>query len=252
MVTGHSTTLAIEPWLTVTYRPTSLFSLRMTHATSKGGKTLLVPTPYAFKVALIDACFRMFATSEAPGRARQVFDLVKGRAVRFRPPRYCVVQNTFIKIKQEERGSPKGIYASTIAYREYVHYEGLLEVAVSVAGIEDEQVQTIAALATRINYLGKRGSFLQFIGFEVRHDPLPRGFTCPESEADLVNGGYGATHYLDEFGQALVDDTDGFERVNSYGSKPSALGKYRVLVPTMLPYRYRTSSRHFTCFELID
>src|SRR5690606_35847212 len=92
-----------EQWLILLFRPVSLFSLRMTHATNKGGKTLLVPTPYAVKLALIDACFRLFAGEEANQRARQVYELVKGIEIRFRPPAHCVVQNTFIKIKQQER-----------------------------------------------------------------------------------------------------------------------------------------------------
>src|ERR1700722_18200764 len=47
-------------WLVAAYSPVTMFSLRMTHATSKGGKTLVVPTPYAVKMALLDVCFRRF------------------------------------------------------------------------------------------------------------------------------------------------------------------------------------------------
>jgi len=75
-----------------------MFSLRSTYATSKGGKTLLVPTPYAVKLALIDACFRMYSGFAAEAEARRIFDLIKAQPVRVRPPAECVVQNTFLRV----------------------------------------------------------------------------------------------------------------------------------------------------------
>ncbi len=46
-------------WLIATYQPTSLFSLRPANATTSGGKTLLTPTPFALKMALLDAAIRV-------------------------------------------------------------------------------------------------------------------------------------------------------------------------------------------------
>ncbi|MEW6541540.1 MAG: hypothetical protein AB1402_08010 [Bacillota bacterium] len=241
-----------ERWLIGSYRPTSLFSLRMTHATNKGGKTLLVPTPYSVKLALIDACFRKYGAVDALSKATAVYEIVKARPVRFRPPAHCIVQNTFIKIKQEERGAPKGIYGPTIAYREFCYYQGELEVALGISRLPDESIKELADLLAQINYLGKRGSFIQFWGTQIQDGALPKGYTCPEAQADIVNGGYGTTHYLDDFGDVLIHEKDGFERINSYGTKPSALGKYRVCIPTLLPYRYESSSKHYTYFRRIE
>src|SRR6266542_3258808 len=89
-------------WLVATYRPTAPFSLRLTTATSSGGKTLLVPTPYAVKLALVDATIRV-GTVE---RGRALFDVLKGRVIRLRPPEHVVVNNTFVKI-QRRRELPK-------------------------------------------------------------------------------------------------------------------------------------------------
>ena len=47
-----------EKWLLASFKPVTLFSLRMSIATSSAAKTLLVPTPYAVKLALVDAAFR--------------------------------------------------------------------------------------------------------------------------------------------------------------------------------------------------
>ena len=240
-----------EQWLIVNYRPTSLFTLRMTHATSKGGKTLLVPTPYAVKLALIDACFRFFPVAAALAQAKIVYELIKARDIRFRPPEHCLVHNTFIKVKQLERGGAGGTYTPTIAYREYCYFKGDLVVAVNVAGMAEADRCLLTRLAPCINYLGKRGSFMQFISTQTQAGTLPPGFTCPESKADIANGGFATTHYLDDFGTALIDDADGFERINSYGGKPSALGKYRVLIRTLLPYRYVNGGKHYSYFKLI-
>ncbi|MFH1897757.1 MAG: hypothetical protein ABH886_05900 [Candidatus Desantisbacteria bacterium] len=107
----------------------------MTHATSKGGKTLIVPTPYAFKMTLLDACFRAFEGGEAELKARGAFDLIKGCDIRFSPPSECLVQNTFVKIRQEERDAPRGLFVPTIAYREFCFYSGgELKVALEING----------------------------------------------------------------------------------------------------------------------
>src|SRR5689334_19997456 len=89
---------AAPKWLVVTYQPVSLFSLRSTYSMSKGGKTLLVPTPYAVKMAFIDAVFRFAEPAVAEATARQMFDRIKARRVRFQPPAGCVVQNTFARV----------------------------------------------------------------------------------------------------------------------------------------------------------
>ena len=74
-------------WLIAAYRPVTLFSLRMTHATSKGGKTLVVPTPYSIKMALLDACFRRYSSADALAWAHRVMGWLVRRAVRVPRPR---------------------------------------------------------------------------------------------------------------------------------------------------------------------
>lgn len=239
-------------WLILKYKPVSLFSLRMTHATSKGGKTLLLPTPYAFKMALIDACFRAFESVQAESRARQIFDLIKDKEVRFRPPEKCIVQNTFIKIKQEERGAPKGIYARTIAYREFCYFAGMLFIAIGVNGLSEESISEVRHVACHLNTLGKRGSFWQFTAYDFHQGTLPAGYTCPREEADISSGRFASSHFLDDFGAALCVVRDGFDRVSTYGSGTIKLGEHRVLVPTLLPYKFIESSRHFSLYEHIS
>ena len=46
-------------WLIAEYEAVTLFSLKLSTATSSGGKTLLVPTPYALKMALLGVVFHL-------------------------------------------------------------------------------------------------------------------------------------------------------------------------------------------------
>jgi len=234
-------------WLLVRYLPTTLFSLRMTHATSKGGKTLLVPTPYAVKLAFIDASFRIGDRDLAV----TVLHWLKDREVRFRPPEHCVVLNTFIKIKQEKRGAPRGIYESTIAYREFCYYRGELTIAIGVGGLEAKQIEMIKKVAVHINYLGKRGSFMQFIGADDV-DILPEGFTHPLHDPMLRPGLYAKSSLLDDFGKDAFTDKNLFDRISTYGKGAVSLGKHRILVPTLLPYRLVQSSRGFSQYRRIE
>lgn len=146
-------------WLIAQFEPVCLFSLRMTNTTSKGGKTLLVPTPYSVKMALIDACFRSEDSTIAKVTAQRTFDLVKGRRIRFLPPPHCVVQNTFVKALDAERDGNLP-FKQTIVYREFVYFAGgPLKIAVDSSAWVLEEVGLIERLFWHINSLGKEEVF---------------------------------------------------------------------------------------------
>ena len=42
-------------WLEIIYKPTSLFSLKLSSSTNSAGKTLPCPSPYSVKMALLNA-----------------------------------------------------------------------------------------------------------------------------------------------------------------------------------------------------
>src|SRR5438552_14170022 len=104
-------------WLVIEYAPTSLFSLKTSLATSTVGKTLLVPTPYAVKMAVVDAGFRVGLPYEECGKLLQRLAAVE---VRIAPPNAAVVSHTFLKIRQEVRDKTSSSpFSDTIAYREF-------------------------------------------------------------------------------------------------------------------------------------
>ena len=223
-------------WLIASYRPASLFSLRASQATSSGGRSNLVPTMYAVKMALIDAAFR----SGEDGSA--VFDLVKPLAVRFEPPRQAVVSNTFIKIRREPKARAAGgpAYIPTVGFRGFCYFAGELRVAIDVTPLSEDGQETLQTLLSRINYLGKRGSFFQFLGVDVQ-DGLTAGFGQPLDELQNHFAVDTIVQYLDDFGNDAS-----WERVNSYSSEGAKLGRDRVFVAVALPYRRIASSRGYT------
>jgi len=267
----------MSEWLVMQYRPTSLFSLRLTHSTSSGGKTLLVPTPYAVKLALVDAAFR----AGGPEVAHRVFDVVKGREIRFRPPRRLVVTNTFVKLLREKRadragggkagegkasegkaseddeqsavadddGASAGPYRRTIAYREFAYYDGDLFVACGIGGLTDSQVQLLVRTFAHITYLGKRGSFMQFIGWERLPLLAADEYTFPADDPPATAYPLGVTQYLDDIGG--LDDPELFDRINTFSPKRVELNRHRVLRLTMIPYRQVSSSTHYTYYRLV-
>lgn len=240
-----------EVWLILKYNPVSLFSLRMTHSTNKGGKTLLVPTPYAFKMTLIDVCFRVFNANEAEDKAKNIFDLIKRREIRFSPPVNCLVQNTFIKIRQEERDAPRGFFISTIAYREFCFFEGgPLSVAINIRDLSEAECSLLVRLGSHINCIGKRGSFWQYIEKTVIHGSLPSNeYTLPDNEDSITNAKYQWVHDLDDFGEILCKAKNGFDRISTYGTGTIKLGEHRILERTLVPYKFVQSSKHFTQFK---
>ena len=51
-------------WWITTYEPVSMFSLKAASATSTGGKSLLLPTPFAFKMAILNVVIQIEGIAE--------------------------------------------------------------------------------------------------------------------------------------------------------------------------------------------
>lgn len=227
-------------WVTAIYQSTSLFSLKPATATASGGRTLLVPTPYAIKMALLDVACRLIG-QDAAGN---VWDAWLGEStVALLPAEDVVVNNTFIRIlrppKSPKAGQP---FQRTIAYREYAQIAGDFGIAIDVE--TPEQAETARRWFAHINYLGKRGSFVQLQDVPqisddlppewiVIGDPLANGFALDATLTQLDDTGDSAT----------------FEIVNIYSGKRMTLGKHRILHHVALPYRRVRSSRGYTHYH---
>jgi hypothetical protein len=229
-------------WLVAEFAPTSLFSLKISLATSSVGRTLVVPTPYAIKMALVDAAFRAgMADKECAGLLR---DLVSVE-VRISPTPAAVVTHTFVKIRQESRDKGSSSpYSSTIAYRELAHLEGTMQWALDMASIDNPTAAQLVSLLPHVSYIGKRGSFIQFIRcFRVielgprftqplvRQDPW-----VPPIRAHIVP--------LDDFGP----DAD-LETLSSFTRKRPRRNVHRRFVETILPIGVVNTGPGFTLYS---
>jgi len=234
-------------WLVVGYLPTALFSLKASTATSSVGKTLLVPTGYAIKMALVDAAFRAGLADEVCA------DLVRSLARvdrRISPPAYAVVTHTFVKIRQESRDAdPLRPYGPSIAYREFVYYQGLWRWAFDLAHVDEQAAQRIAFLAPRVNYVGKRGSFVQFTGVRRIVDlsaeftlPMPQPGGEPMTTMRLPRRWHGAI--LDDFGP----EAD-LAVLSSFSSAKISRERHRRFVHTLVPLGLVSSGPGFSYYE---
>jgi hypothetical protein len=223
-------------WILAEYQATAFFSLRPATATSSGGKTLIVPTPYALKSAILDAAIR--TQGLADGKAR--FPEIRALEIAARLPERVVVNNTFTRILRVARssGPGEGPYQRTIAFREYVQFDGPLTFAFRGSAKED-----LVPLLAQINYLGKRGGFMQLQSQPQQCEQLPDTFTTlTQSYGDSFP--LGTLQVLDDWGEKMT-----FERLNVYSDKRVTTGSHRIFHHVVLPHKPTRSSRNYTLYE---
>lgn len=228
-------------WLEITYQPTTLFSLKPSWATSSGGKSLLLPTPFAIKMALLDAAIRTSGLETG----QEAWPKLRDLQVSIKLPQQIVVTNLFARILRKRRGkSPEGPFQRTIGYREYVHYPGPLTLAL---GSDDEARQAqIAGWLLQINYLGKRGGFMQPLGKPVSR-PDDGGFLRLTKEPQQIDP-RGIIQQLDDCGRRMT-----FEHADIYSGKSIRSGSAtgRIVRHVVVPYRLARSSKSYTLYERI-
>ncbi len=232
-------------WWIAEYEAVTLFSLKMSAATASGGKTLLVPTPYAVKMALLDAACRTAGVAQA----EQWWPAIRDLRVALRPAEQVVVTNLFQKVLRPRRGAANladpdaGPFQKTIGYREYVQWVGPLGIA--LGGNEVMPGDWLCDLLVNISYLGKRGGFVQLVEPPGRAETLPPGFLEVTATADSFPI-EGTLQMLDDCTPSLT-----FAKANIYSEKKVRMGKDRIIRPIVLPYRLVRSSKSFTLYERI-
>jgi hypothetical protein len=253
----------VMPWLLADYHPVSFFSLRPAHATTSGGQTLLTPTAFALKMALLGAAIQTAGLAEG----RQRFPVIRDLAIAVQPPDHITVLKSFAKIRRpirlgnaevrdaeiaEALGKGHYPFAPTIAYRELVQFgnplaaptDNLLRVAFASPAGEPPAWLGEALLA--INYFGKRGGFMQLTGRPSVAADLPPDFT-PITQDTTSFDLRGTLQMLDDCGPTMT-----FEHADIYSPKRIALGKERILRHVVLPYRLARSSRGYSLYQRLS
>jgi hypothetical protein len=255
-------------WMLARYLPVTPFSLKPASVTSSGGKTLLVVTPYALKMALLDVAIRTLGLKAG----EELFPRLRDLSIAIAPPEDILVFKTFSKIwrpvESKETKKPdetqeafeqrmqeklaekmeKGQYPhySTISFREYVTYRDAFHLALSSptgTNLPDE----LPTLLSGINYFGKRGGFVQLMARPTEVEILPERFiplTTSERNAFHIHG---TLQVLDDCDKSLT-----FQRANIYHSDRITLGRERILRHVVLPYQLHRSSRGYSWYRFIE
>lgn len=267
------------PWVILAFRPTTLWSLRTSMSTSSGGKTLLVPSPYSFKLALVDASIQRFGI---PSGVR-LFEILRGRPLRISPPADAVVSATLVKLRKLERSDTGGeepdnednadvrMFAPTVGFREFVSFfgsglDGAFHVAIARSGLDEKDIHLLADAARTVTYSGKRGGFLQHESslapkglLEVGELPSAAGFTIPLSQIPQTGTPIGTIQPLDELAAAAE-----WDRVSTFSPKPVRVAHLapgqsdwetpvdRANVPSAVPYRMVKTTRSFSSYRRMD
>ena len=225
-------------WLIAEYAPTALFSLRMSNATNAAAKTLLLPSPYCIKMALLDASFRQDGIQDTQTR----FEWIKLLRIRIRPPENAVVNDCFVKIQRDERGG--GNFSPTFALREYVAFDGHLRIAFDIAAFTPEQVEQLRALLLHVNQLGKRGCFVQIVRPPAEPVPfLDDSFAVPIEEAT----GSSSAAILQALDDMQPDAT--FPQIDAFSNEQPRREDIRKSRATLVPYQRRETSKAFAYYR---
>jgi hypothetical protein len=194
-------------------------------------------------MALLDAAARI----QGIKTAKDNWPFLRSLRVSLKPPDQAVVTNLFQKVLRPRRNQisldapDSGVFQRTIGYREYVQFMGTVGIAL---GWQDNLPREwLADLLLNINYLGKRGSFMQLVKFPIYMDELPDNYlVVSEDMAEIPL--YGMLQIMDDCGPETT-----FEQVDIYSAKTLKLGKERILRHVVLPYRVERSSRSYTLYR---
>jgi hypothetical protein len=241
-------------WIAAHYLPVSFFSLKSAGATSSGGKTLLVPTPYAVKMALLNATIHSQGLTEG----ERLFPFLRDLDLYLEPPEDILVMKSFSKIRRElkdknnaekaQRAREKKEYPlqPTIAYREYINYQGPLRFAYYLTD-ESPLLALLPDLLMQINYLGKRGGFLQLLEPPYASAELPGGHFIHLTATTLQPfSPDGTLQMLDDCGPTLT-----FAKADIYNEAKIVLHKDRILRHIVLPYKHLRSSHSYSWYQHI-
>lgn len=151
-------------WLLAHYHPVGMFSLKPSSAFSSAGKTLLTPTPYAVKMALLRVAIQLEGVSSGAA----AWPWLRNLYVAVRLPKDLIVTHTVqTMLRAEKKLNQSGRHKiahhrPSPTYREYVYYPNTITLALRAPGLGlDWDQNKLSFWLSHIDYLGKRDGFLQ-------------------------------------------------------------------------------------------
>ena len=228
-------------WLEVTYKPTTLFSLKSSMATNSAGKSIPCPSPYAIKMALLNAII----TYEGLDIAKANFSFIRDLEISFLLSDSFVTNNCMIRImKDNDKVKPevkeKEPFKKTVAFREYVYLGENLKIAIKLN--KDENNKKTAFLQQwfmHINYFGKKGCFFQFTSAELV-DVLHEGYAKKLTQ----NLSAGVMYPMDD---VVKDDSTKFENMSNFDKAKAK----REQIIYVFPFKQKAANKNYTLYQRI-
>ena len=194
-------------WLEIKYKPTALFSFKDINATNTAATSLLFPTPFGVKMAFIAEAIKNYDLD----KVQEVFEFIKDKEIRFNLPEEAVVNKTFGRITDLRNK----VGRSKPAYREYVFLKGNLKIAFDCKNLTEEEIELLKRLAVRVNYFGKKGSFMQFKSFN-KLEKLSSGYLQLMGEKNIQLGKKSIIQFTEDIPPEAT-----FAEINIYNSDES-------------------------------
>lgn len=217
----------------VKFLPTTLFSLKDSKSTNSGAKSLLLPSPYAIKMAILNQAITIGGELEhLEEKKSKYFVFIRDVKIYYRLEEgsFFSVNNSFVKILKPAREG--GGFGQTVAFREYLFLSNAIEVIFDVE--TEEQKEYLKKYLHKINYFGKRGCFFQFVEYNDNpQEPNVHSFDSQSLQAGILQE-------YDDF-----DSKATFDNVNSYSGGTTKRTKTIML----LPLQRVGSSKSYSLFK---
>ena len=214
----------------VIYQSTNLFSLKESNSTSSGAKSLLLPSPYAIKMAVFNQAITIHGKDVFEEKKSKEFVFIRDAQISYHVSGSFCVNNCFVTIQSLRDGS----YRGKPSFREYIYLSDLIEIIFDVE--TEEAKRYLQKYLYRINYFGKRGCFFQFVSY--RDNPSKPNV----KEFDVTNDLAGILQEYDD-----ISPKAQFKNVDNFDSASARRDK-KILV---IPVQNVNSSKSYTHLRTI-
>ena len=214
----------------VIYQPTNLFSLKESNSTNSGAKSLLLPSPYAIKMALFNQAITIDGKDVFEYNKSKEFTFIKDVKISYNISGSFCINNCFVTIQSLRDGA----YRGKPSFREYIYLSNSIEI---ICDVKDEIAkQYLQKYLHRINYFGKRGCFFQFVGYRDNpSEPNVKEFNVSDLTPGILQ------EYDDISPKAQFKNVDNFDTANAQRDK-------KILVIPVQNVNSSKSYTHFRCF----
>jgi hypothetical protein len=229
-------------WLTVSYQPVSLFSLKRSDASSMAARSNLVPTPYAIKMALLKVLLETqgkYHHNHFEQWINNQFTWIRDLQIYILPPEQLVVNRNGYKLRYYDQATDKAdknrptlAIQDGFVFREWIHLQGNLQICCGKL----DRLTELTRLFAQINYFGKRGCFFQFLPDATQQTPEPT-FT-PNSTTGFT------VQLMDDLGEKTT-----FNRINPFSSEKAQLEKDRIIKPEFLPLQLIATGARYDFYQ---